>query len=164
MKIKAKKSVQKKSEGKKVRLNSIMRTRAFVYDLHAKCNSNSRIVLNEMVCYHKCGNNILAAMRDKFFQRIKVTIEDDRGFEWIGPEPTENLIQEIHVEISELQRKYLESYQSKKVPVKKSTTLEFVFDNEVPEMVPATVDADSENRVQEFSNQLTILMRKMLGL
>lgn len=162
MKVKTKKSVAKKTGTKKVRSNSIVRTRAFVYDLHAKCCSNHRIVLNDMVVYHKCGNNILAAMRDKYFKRIKVTDDDNRGFTWIGPAPDENIIQAIHAEVSQIQRAYLDQYMAKKTN-QKAPTLEFVFDDEVPEMVPATVDADSETRIQEF-NQLQKLIKKFFGV
>lgn len=162
MKVRTKKSAAKKTPTKKVRSNSIVRTRAFIYDLFAKCNSNQRIVLNDMVVYHKCGNNILAAMRDKYFKRTKVTDDDNRGFTWIGPAPDENIIQAIHAEVSQIQRAYLDQYMAKKTN-QKSPTLEFVFDDEVPEMVPATVDADSENRSQEF-NQLQKLLKKFLGV
>lgn len=161
MKVRTKKSAAKKSATKKVRSNSIVRTRAFIYDLYAKCNSNQRIVLNDMVVYHKCGNNILAAMRDKYFKRTKVTDDDNRGFTWIGPAPDENIIQEIHAEVGQIQRAYLDQYQAR--TKQSSPTLEFVFDDEVPEMKPATVDADSENRIHEF-NQLQQLMKKLFKI
>lgn len=162
MKVRTKKSAAKKTATKKVRSNSIVRTRAFIYDLYAKCNSNQRIVLNDLVVYHKCGNNILAAMRDKYFKRTKVTDDDNRGFTWIGPAPDENIIQEIHGEVGQIQRAYLDQYFAKK-KTSKAPTLEFVFDDEIPEMVPATVDADSENRIQEF-NQLQQLMKKLFKI
>lgn len=162
MKVRTKKSVVKKTATKKVRSNSIVRTRAFVYDLHAKCCSNHRIVLNDMVVYHKCGNNILAAMRDKYFKRIKVTADDDRGYTWIGQAPDEQIILSIQNEVGLIQRTYLEQHYAK-AKQSEHSKLEFVFDNEVPEMVPATVEADSENRIQEF-NQFKELFKKFFGV
>jgi hypothetical protein len=169
MKVRTKKSQQVKP-GKKVRSNSIIRTRAFIYDLYSKCNSNSRIVLNELVVYHKCGNNILAAMRDKYFTRIKVTKDDDRGFEWIGPAPTENMIQDIQNHVNEIGRKYMQEYLAKGKAEKKKPVLEFVFDAEVatdtteklqvngqPNPLPADINAD---KIDEFKN----LLQKFFGI
>jgi hypothetical protein len=169
MKIKTKKSQQVKP-GKKVRSNSIIRTRAFIYDLYSKTHSNGRIILNEMVVYHKCGNNILAAMRDREFRRIKVTKDDDRGFEWIGPTPTENMIQDVQNRINEIGRKYMQEYLAKGKSEKKTPMLEFVFDTEVatdtteklqvnrqPNPLPADMNAD---KIDEFKN----LLQKFFGI
>ena len=157
MSIKTKKSTQVKT-GKKVRSNSIIRTRAFIYDLYSKCNSNSRIVLNDLVVYHKCGNNILAAMRDNQFKRIKVTNDDDRGFEWIGPAPTENMIQDIQNQVNEISRKYMQEYLAKSKPTNKPT-LEFVFDSEDEKPKENPVDLNSE-KINEFKN----LFQKYFGI
>jgi predicted SAM-dependent methyltransferase len=157
MKIKTKKSQQVKP-GKKVRSNSIIRTRAFIYDLYSKTNSNGRIILNEMVVYHKCGNNILAAMRDREFRRIKVTKDDDRGFEWIGPAPTENMIQDVQNRINEIGRKYMQEYLAKGKSEKKTPMLEFVFDTEVDQSKSNPVDNDAD------VNQLKNLLQKLFGV
>jgi hypothetical protein len=158
MKVRTKKSQQVKP-GKKVRSNSIIRTRAFIYDLYSKCNSNSRIVLNDLVVYHKCGNNILAAMRDKYFTRIKVTKDDDRGFEWIGPAPTENMIQDIQNHVNEIGRKYMQEYLAKGKAEKKKPVLEFEFDTEVEQPLPLSADLNND-KIDEFKN----LFQKIFGI
>lgn len=160
MKVKVKKQSQVKN--KKVRSNSIIRTRAFVYDLYSKTNSNGRIILNEMVVYHKCGNNILAAMRDREFRRIKVTKDDDRGFEWIGPAPTENMIQDIQNRINEISRKYMQEYiakgKHKFIEQNKTPMLEFEFDTEADQSKSNPVDNDAD------VNQLKNLLQKLFGV
>jgi hypothetical protein len=130
MKVKSKKSVIGKSSGSKVRSNPLLRTRAFVYDLHAKCNSNGRIVLNEMVNYHKCGNHILAVIRDKHCKRIKVTPDDNRGYSWIGPAPDEKMIMSIQKQITETGREYMDAYNAKSIKQPQKPTLEFLFDQD----------------------------------
>ena len=160
MKVKVKKQSQVKN--KKVRSNSIIRTRAFVYDLYSKTNSNGRIILNEMVVYHKCGNNILAAMRDREFKRIKVTKDDDRGFEWIGPAPTENMIQDVQNRINEISRKYMQEYiakvKHKFIEQNKTPMLEFEFDTESDQSKSNPVDNDAD------VNQLKNLLQKLFGV
>lgn len=163
MKVKSKKSAIGKSSASKVRSNPLLRTRAFVYDLHAKCNSNGRIVLNEMVNYHKCGNHILAVIRDKHCKRIKVTPNDNRGYSWIGPAPDEKMIVSIQKQITETGREYMDAYNaktSKKIVV---PNLELAFDQGVAQIViPTTTDSDTENKIQEI-NQLYKLFKKFLG-
>ena len=130
MKVKSKKSAIGKSSASKVRSNPLLRTRAFVYDLHAKCNSNARIVLNEMVNYHKCGNHILAVIRDKHCKRIKVTPDDNRGYAWIGQAPDEKMIVSIQKQITETGREYMDAYNAKSIKQPQKPTLEFLFDQD----------------------------------
>jgi hypothetical protein len=97
-------------------------------------------------------------MRDNQFRRIKVTNDDNRGFEWIGPAPTENMIQDIQNQVNEISRKYMQEYLAKSKPTKKPT-LEFVFDpkDEKPKENP--VDLNSE-KINEFKN----LFQKYFGI
>jgi hypothetical protein len=109
-------------------------------------------------------------MRDKYFTRIKVTKDDDRGFEWIGPAPTENMIQDIQNHVNEIGRKYMQEYLAKGKAEKKKPVLEFVFDAEVatdtteklqvngqPNPLPADINAD---KIDEFKN----LLQKFFGI
>jgi hypothetical protein len=116
-------------------------------------------VLNELVVYHKCGNNILAAMRDKYFTRIKVTKDDDRGFEWIGLAPTENMIQDVQNRINEIGRKYMQEYLAKGKAEKKKPVLEFEFDN-IENKKDDSVVAVNQNDWHQFGN----LIEKLFGV
>ena len=163
MKVKSKKSVIGKPSGSKVRSNPLLRTRAFVYDLHAKCNSNGRIVLNEMVNYHKCGNHILAVIRDKHCKRIKVTPDDNRGYSWIGPAPDEKMIVSIQKQITETGREYMDAYNAKSSKQPQKASLEFVFDQETQPVVKPLDEPNLESHVRDF-DQLKDLMKKFFGL
>lgn len=163
MKVKTKKSAIGKSLASKVRSNPLLRTRAFVYDLHAKCNSNGRIVLNEMVNYHKCGNHILAVIRDKHCKRIKVTPNDNRGYSWIGPAPDEKMIVSIQKQITETGREYMDAYNAKTSKKPQKQSLEFVFDQETQPVVKPLDEPNLESHVRDF-DQLKDLMKKFFGL
>jgi hypothetical protein len=159
MKVKSKKSVSGKLSTK-VRSNPLLRTRAFVYDLHAKCHSSGRIVLNEMVHYHKCGNHILAVIREKHCKRIKVTPDDNRGYTWIGPAPDEKMIVSIQKQITETGREYMDTYKPKAVKQLEKTKLEFVFDDEVPEVTETPQPKDES--LQSMLEQMRELFKKFL--
>ena len=156
MKVKSTKSVTAKLSAK-VRSNPLLRTRAFVYDLHAKCHSSGRIVLNEMVHYHKCGNHILAVIRDKHCKRIKVTPDDNRGYTWIGQAPDEKMIVSIQKQITETGREYMDTYNAKIVKQPNSTKLQFIFDDEVAE-----TPKPKDESLQSMLNQMQELFKKFL--
>jgi hypothetical protein len=165
MKVK-KKSAQPKI--KMVKANPINRIRALVYDVYAKCNGTERIVMKDIVCYHKCNNNIPKSLTGKFIKKTIVTIKDQRGYHWIGPEPDEKMIQALQKEVTGLKkiqndkRNQTSDYIviTKASPKQQNKKLEFVFDDEVPE-VTETPKPQNES-LQSVLNQMQELFKKFL--
>lgn len=160
---------KKKSEKKAGdKSNSIIRTRAYVYDLYSKCNNNERIVTNVMPSYHRCANNIMQVMRGKYCERITITKKDNRGWCWIGPAPDEKIIASIHKEITDVRGEYMKTYTSKprsKTKTKQKAeptkqTLEFVFDNDVSEV--EQIPNPQKQSLQSMLDQMQELFKKFL--
>jgi hypothetical protein len=100
----------------RVNTNPIIRVRAFVYDVYAKCQSVNKIVFNDITGYHKIGRNIAVILRDGgYIKKIKTTPSDQRGFAWIADPPNDQMIEEI--------QNAVQAYHKQFAPIKKTEVI-----------------------------------------
>jgi ribosomal protein S8 len=124
----------------RVNTNPIIRVRAFVFDVYAKCQSVNKIVFNEITAYHKIGRNIAVILRDGgYIQKIKTTPSDERGFAWIADPPNDQMIEEIHNAVQAYHKSFV---ITKKPEVIKQPVLDFNQPEPVSE--PVAIDDDND--------------------
>lgn len=146
----------KKNQPKsRVNTNPIIRVRAFVFDVYAKCQSVNKIVFNDITAYHKIGRNIAVILRDGgYIQKIKITPSDQRGFAWIADPPNDQMIEEIHNAVQAYHKQFL-------VSKKPETINQPVLDFTQPE--PANDPEPVDQQPDELS-LMKRLIKKHLGI
>lgn len=122
----------------RVNTNPIIRVRAFVYDVYAKCQSVNKIVFNDITGYHKIGRNIAVILREGgYIKKIKTTPSDQRGFAWIADPPNDQMIEEI--------QNAVQAYHKQFAPIKKTEVInQPVLDFNQPDPVDHPQVADGE--------------------
>lgn len=155
IKIKTMKKSQVEKTKSRVNINPSIRVRAFIFDLYAKCNSVHKIVLNDVIMYHKIGRNIAVILREgKYIKKIKTTPSDQRGFCWIADPPNDAMIEEIQLKVAEYHKQF--------VPIKKPVTMkQTVFDFNQPDPVDHDPSGNDDN--DEIS-MLHRLLKKHFGI
>jgi hypothetical protein len=135
----------------RVNTNPIIRIRAFVFDVYAKCQSVNKIVFNDITAYHKIGRNIAVILRDGgYIQKIKITPSDQRGFAWIADPPNDQMIEEIHNAV--------QAYHKQFAPIKKAEVInQPVLDFNQPDIVMDPLPDPVE--VIDDNDELSLLKR-----
>lgn len=146
---------QIKKPKSRVNTNPIIRVRAFVFDVYAKCQSVNKIVFNEITAYHKIGRNIAVILKERgYIQKIKITPSDQRGFAWVASPPDDQMIEEIYTAVQAYHKQF---WISKKPGTFNQPILDFSQpdpENDVP-------DVDDDN--DEIS-MLQRLLKKHFGI
>jgi len=78
--------------------------RAFIYDVHAKCESNAKFSIISLIKHHRIGS-----MGYEAFRRMNRVIMT-KPYKWIGDRPDERFVQEVESIRENIQKVHIEKY------------------------------------------------------
>lgn len=100
------------------------RTRAFIYDVYAKCEANEQFSFSKLIKHHQLGWMAYEALKRS--GRVYMT----KPYKWVGFEPTEDVIREIENKRIEIQHEHNQKYNPKLVTTetKAATNVTNIYD------------------------------------